>query len=1099
MSTEDRSYADVLDNRKFYVRDRANELAEGAEVVKIAVGYFYIGGFDILRENLQDAESIQLMIGRETNAETKDELVRGFEQDLDELEEDEHTEEGVKRLYELIREDRVDVHIYTQSRFHPKLYLFNYGSGSTFPGAAIVGSSNLSPSGLTGNVELNIEKRDSPTLEYLNDWFDELWEEESQEFKAELLRVIEQSKFGDSVTESEPNDVPDNAVSPYTATKLYIYEQFPEEIEKGILLEDVSGEYRDKLTEFQDDAVRAAEYILNKYNGVIVADSVGLGKSYIGGSLVHEYTNPRSSVLVITPKRLENMWKRLLKDEFPIQARKEFISFSQLSRLDPNEINRYREFDVILVDEAHRLRNQGTKRYDNIQAIGRQDKKYALLTATPIQNSVTDLNNLIKVFADDSDFDIELRGDDPSSIFKKYDKLSSLPELDEGEKRRLERLQEDIEKIIEEVLISRNREYILDNYENITIGGEAIKAPDRVPEMVSASDQDLQTLYRDLIEMVAGSDADSDSGLNLPYVGVERYGGGDDEELMLEYRNASALLIILLFKRLESSLAAFEESIDRLISREEAIRDIAEGRIDRPQDREAILDTFESMDNEGVLDDVDIDEVMDAVQRLGQDQRKAIVEDVSEDLVDLRDMRRMVRDKLRQGKADAKVEKLKDLLSGELQDDKVLIFTQYVPTAEYIFEELTGLDPDRQQMGEVIDAGRRAAYIHGGAFDESIVEQFAPEGQEVDVGLDEEEINVLIATDVLAVGQNLQDSRVVVNYDLRWNPMRMEQRIGRVDRITTSHDELLIYNFIPTSNLEDALGILDRIRTKIDDIASVFGKDAPILEETESIVNKNINIYDQLQEEDMDFKEEGLIGVTSKYDQLRNTVRAFCEEHGIGIEDLQQMQSLKDESRIAFYPAASEQGVAAVANLKFTSGREETRAVVIEDEAGFGGVDIGGQTRIFDIPIVEDDQLAIFQLIQSDDRTKHIGDVDTVTETNEVLEDAGTWNNKILDLSTTPSREISRIRDFCTHIDEDELSSDTVEKAREIDEKLDQYELSDYFENELDKIYRKRNRPGWGRKRTVKELYDKLQEFELAEPEEVSTATVPLTEQLGEK
>lgn len=1085
-------YSDILDNRNFEVEDRANYLAEGSDTVKIAVGYFYVSGFDLLKENLQDAEEIQLIIGRQTDAQTRDELVKGFREDLDKVEKNEETEQGVNRLYQLIHDDKVDVKIYTKSRFHPKMYLFNY-ENKKVSGSAIVGSSNLSPSGLTGNVELNVEKTDSPSIRYLNNWFDEIWEE-SDEFKEDLLKVIESSQFENSVT--KPEEKPKDLVSPYQATKLYIYEQFQREIEEGTLLETIEGDYEEKLTEFQNDAVRSARYTLNKYNGVILSDSVGLGKTYIGAPLIQEYAHPQSKVLIIAPKRLHDMWKRMLDNEFPVNAKKRFMSFAELSRLEPKQIQEARDFDIVLIDEAHRLRNSNTQRYDNIQNLGRKNKKYILLTATPIQNSVHDLDSIIKIFADDDDFQIDLL-EDPSDLFKMYNKLSQLDEISSEQEAKLDTVRKEIEKIMREVLISRTRDYIQDNYDDVKIGDREIKTPDRVPHLVTGADSDMEELYSKIIEKVAGKDSEDDGGLNLPYVGIGRYGELDGaEDFELEYRNASALLVILLFKRLESSLRAFESSVDSLIEREKAIRKIAKGEFDRSRDRENVLHYFDSMDDEGVLDDADIDEIQDAVDRLGQDQRMEIVQDVSEDLTALENIKELAQDYLTEEEQDAKVEKLRDLIKNDLADEKVLIFTQYIPTAEYLFEKLT--DNSTGTTGRIEGDGRKVGYLHGDNFNKKLVEQFSPESNERELGLGDDEIDVLIATDVLSVGQNLQDSRVVVNFDLHWNPMNMEQRIGRIDRITTKHDELLIYNFIPTKELEDSLGILDRIRRKIKDISSTLGHEAPILEETEELVEKNMIIYDKLEEGE--FSEDGgFPAVTSKYDRFRNTVREFCEENDIDIEELQHTENITDKERIAFHTVndAEADSYLGLTNLQYTSNREETKALIVKGKMGASQVEIGGKTALFDIPKLEDDELEIFRMIKSTETEKQVGDVEKIREIQEeVLKPESNWNNQLLNLDSTPSKEINKIKQFCeTAGEEERYPEESQEKAEEILETIEQYEISDYYENELYKTYKRRNTLGG--KKVIDIIHSRLMDFELSEPEKVDEVNVNLTESLN--
>jgi len=494
-------YSDVLDNREYDVAERANALATEAETVRIAVGYFYLGGFDLLKKKLRRAERVELLIGTDSDQRTIDELERGFADDLDEYDRAE-AQEGINRLYELVQEDKVDVRVYDDSRFHPKLYLFEHPAGSPDLGRAIIGSSNLSASGLRGNVELNVEKKDNNTIRYLGEGFEEIWEEAS-EFDTELMSAeIEKSQFGDDLPDP-PNGggttvAEVETISPYEATKRFIVEQFSRDIREGTLLQDITGDYEEQLTAFQQDAFRAARRPLEKYNGVVLADSVGLGKSYIGAPLVQEYTSSRDDVLIIAPNRLERMWMRDLLDadtgEFPTTAEKTFMSFNKLSRLSEKEIQRLRGVDLILVDEAHNLRNTGTQRYDKLQSIGRKGKKFVMLTATPIHNSVRDVDNLIKVFADDDDFDIELKGRSPSEIFKQYDRLSSEENKSARTQSQLSDLEELIESIMREVIISRDRKYVLENYDEITIGDRAISVPDRKPRLITPDDPRLDEL-----------------------------------------------------------------------------------------------------------------------------------------------------------------------------------------------------------------------------------------------------------------------------------------------------------------------------------------------------------------------------------------------------------------------------------------------------------------------------------------------------------------------------------------------------------------------------------------------------------------------------
>ena len=1106
-------YSDVLDNREYDVAERANALSPEAQTVRIAVGYFYLGGFDLLKENLRRAERIEILIGTDTDQRTIDELERGFAADLEKYDRSE-AQEGINRLYALIQEDKVDVRVYDDSRFHPKLYLFEHPAGSPDLGKAIIGSSNLSASGLRGNVELNVEKKDNNTIRYLGEWFDEIWEEASEFDKDLMSAEIEKSQFGDDLpgpTKGGASVAEVETISPYEATKRFIVEQFSRDVREGTLLQDITGDYEEQLTAFQQDAFRAARRPLEKYNGVVLADSVGLGKSYIGAPLVQDYTSSRDEVLVIAPKRLKRMWMRDLLDadtgEFPSTAEKTFISFNKLSRLSEKEIQRLRGFDLVLIDEAHTLRNTGTQRYDKLQSIGRQGKKFVMLTATPIHNSVRDVDNLIKVFADDDDFDIELRGMSPSEIFRQYDRLSSEEDHSADDRGRLSTLEELIESILREVVISRDRRYILDNYDDITINGRTISVPDRVPRLITPDDPRLDELYSDIVDAVIGPEGADDGGLNIPYVSSDRYDadGDEEEELIIEYQNASILMLINLLKRLESSLAAFEVSVERLMNRERITRHIATGELEDAEARRDAVDQIRGTFEEGFAKDVDFEDVAEAIDRVGPSKREEIVKDIDEDLRTLEELKREAQRALQteeDGRTkDAKAERLKTLINRELSGEKVLIFSQYVPTVTHLFEQLTEENPAHTNVATL---GREpgnptVGYVHGGGgFDTRIVERFAPEAQDADVGPDEE-IDILLATDVLAVGQNLQDARVLVNYDLHWNPMKMEQRIGRIDRITTRHDELWVYNFAPTGDLRRQLGLIERIEEKIQDIAATFGHAAPILDSAEDQIHKTLITYERLDEDGSEFGDERLEGIGSKYDDLRNAVKAFCEENDVEISELQETLSAveaRSESQYFALPEG-EDGYATLTYIEHSSGQSEWRTTIFDSEQ-LTSTTISGQAIFTQFPRLETDEIRVFETISSPDGTRHTipeDDYEALTSFTAELENPSTWQNDILSRQSGVSDVIVDIEQLCRNVAE--TDEEVSAEAEEIVGLLGKHEMSDWAENQLRTIHRRRQR--YGTKGTIRRLHHKLtEEIELVIPETVTEAEVAIAGVLGE-
>lgn len=1132
-------YSEILDNREYTVEDRANQLAEGAETVRIAVGYFFIGGFELLAEDIEDADTVQILIGHETNAETIDQLKQILSNDLKEFDPDE-AREGVKKFYKLSQMDEVEVKVYNKesARFHPKLYLYRYPEDSPIKslGSAIVGSSNLSASGLTGNIELNVEKRDSNSIRYLDSWFGDLWDE-ADPFSPELMKeIFRNSQFKDAVEEAdrerrdhetkerEPLNEAE-IISPYEATKRFIIEQFPTEVDEGNLLEDISGEYDEKLPEFQQDAVRAARQPLEKYNGVILADSVGLGKSYIGAPLIQEGTTEQDQVLVIGPNRLEDMWMREMfgeysstqKPEFDLRADATYISFSKLSRLSEKEIQRFRSYDYVLIDEAHKLRNRGTKRYAKLQAIGRQAKKFVCLTATPVQNSVRDVDNLIKVFADDDDFDIELV-DPPSDIFREYDRLSSQSddELTTEDRRRLGVLQDQIEKVMREVMISRDRDFIIDTYgDDITVGDRPIKVPERTPTKVTPNDPSLEDLYHDLVTVVAGAlDDENDTGLNLPYLVAERYDRDfdDEEELTLEYQSTAMLIAINLLKRLESSIAAFEASLSTLIDRERATRTIATGDFDDAHNRRQAIEYLEDT-LEAFQGDIEINEVIDAIEAMDEQDRKQLIQDIDDDLEQLRQLQkraqRVLADDSRGGitdaKNDAKAATLKEKLQRELSSEKVLLFSQFVPTVEHIFEEITGQDPEHRQVASLIgDEETTVAFVHGNTYDDRLIDRFAPQGRNPDEAVTtDDEIDILLSTDVIGEGQNLQDARCLVNYDLHWNPMKMEQRIGRIDRITTHHDELYIYNFVPIGDLRKHLGLLERLETKIQRIADSVGHSAPIIDSAEERVQKSFTIYENLDE--ADFSDSQFEGIGSKYDDIRRRIQRFCEKHNVSINELRETKadSAGIESVQYFVNhTAGESAYMALTRLWYSTGRSEWRTTFF-NKSGLATVTLGEQTKFQNHPRKGNGEVSIFETIASNDDTRHNFPADEKEKINTFAADIDsreTWESEILSRSTRTTPTIQKMEKFCQRVAEDESYGEkTTKKAQAILDELscdsvtgvEKMEMSDYAEQELERIYRKRNRYGY--KGVIDRLHQKLtEEIELVPPERVTEANAVL-------
>lgn len=1027
----------IYDNNGVDVGSVINQFLVGSNSVKIGVGYFFMSGFDVLVDNLEEVDDVQLIIGSDTSGSTKEAIEKCLNENVT------HADgERVRRFYQFVNSDYVSVRVYDEKMFHPKIYIFEQGDDVT----GIVGSSNLSHGGLEDNVELNVEVDSQERAEYLRDWFDERWDESSCVDVDVLNDVLEENEdvFSDSFSVCSPLDV----------TVDYVYSQFSDEIDDGVLFDDIESDYEEVLATFQNDAVRASRRPIEKYGGVLLSDSVGLGKSYIGGALVKEYVEPGDTVLVVTPLRLEEMWcDEIFMDEdkfkLPSSVNIEYLSYHDLSRVDESGKMFY-DVDIVLIDEAHKLRNTSSKRHKNMQYIGNDMTKFVLLTATPINNSIKDMRNIVQLFANSSDFSGVLGGQTLSFVFNTYHKLSSKDVLSNSDRERLDSVRDDIQSVMEEVVISRDRSYIEENYDDVSIGDQEIKVPDRITKQVSLGDSDVGNVYDAVVDMIFG---DSDR-LNIPYVSMERYGEIDSKEEELnektKFYGTTSLMLINLLKRLESSFEAFKKSIDNLIEQEEKLKQLV-------KNKQAIEAGDESVGVYDGIDTIDFDEIEEVVSNLTDEQRERVILDIEEDLKDLNDIRDEAFIAFHQFDAyesnDTKANKLKHIINNKVSSgEKVVVFTQFTNTLDRLFEVICSNKDNEEQLG-VMENNQNVsvAKIYGGdGFDKRLIERFAPIAQDVDDVENSDEIDVLLATDVIGAGQNLQDCSVIVNYDLRWNPMMMEQRIGRIDRITTNHDELHIYNFIPSGELSDRLNLLDTLQNKIKEISDTFGHSSPIINSAEERIQKSIISTKEMQDGEYN-SVDSVDNIQSTYESFRSSVRHFCETKNITINKLQQNNI--DETTLFTLPETNG-NIFLLVNITYNNKENEWVPVVFNDVAQST---LFGEVSIKHIEKESVDIEEIFNTISSSDKTVYPLNTDERKELEfivEKLSDTETW---VTHMEHDEENKIDEIKEWCNVISN---KVENTELAKENYKLLSKNRIGDWGKKELNKLYRMRNQNG---------------------------------------
>ncbi|HJT55392.1 MAG TPA: helicase-related protein, partial [Ktedonobacteraceae bacterium] len=648
--------------------------------------------------------------------------------------------------------------------------------------------------------------------------------------------------------------------TPYQVYMKAIFEYFRDDLDNGA---ESAASVRSavELSEFQEDAVKKARKILASYDGVMVADSVGLGKTWIGKKLLEDYAyHMRYKALVICPASLQKMWHDELMGA-GIAVR--IITQEALGR-DEFDISEVQDADIILVDESHNFRNRNAQRYENLERIlaannrcgkaSGERKKLILLTATPINNNVFDLYNQVNLFTggDRSYFAAAGIGD-----LYRYFQVA----------RRANQQQESgiaLFNLLEEVVIRRTRPFIKEAYPNATIKGQPISWPERKLKTIR---YDLEATYGGIYDKLVNRI----EGLKLAPYRLETYKKQGVKRDQFEEGREEALAGIFksrYLKRFESSVDAFRISIRRALEFLETFESyILEGKVMNSTGFQKAMRFLASEDEEDDATPTSRSDQLDA-----NTQARQFIETLPTLDAELYDLKWLHNDLRKDGNAlrevwhdiesitparDAKLEKLKSLLAGELKGQKVLIFTYYKDTARYLYRQLCSDDPatvlwrasagepNIRRMDSGADARERA----------KLVAQFAPRANnKPEIAGSDSEIDILISTDVLSEGQNLQDCGVLINYDLHWNPTRMVQRAGRIDRIGTSFDALWALNMFPDEGLEKLLGLVESLSRKIASIDRSGFLDASVLGEI--VHPQNFNTLRRIEEEDGKVVEE---------------------------------------------------------------------------------------------------------------------------------------------------------------------------------------------------------------------------------------------------
>lgn len=866
---------DIIDNRQERLVDHINRILDSSNAAHFAVGYFFLSGLTAISDKLSRIKELRLLIGNTTNRETLEQLAEGYHRlemvadaaeaqrypkrsDIRQMSAEttgsirtgmelmDQTNEGeslVKSLVHMIEEKRLKVRVYTRGRLHAKAYIFDYGtvydhSGKPVDrhekGIAVVGSSNLTLAGVTHNTELNVIVQGNDNHDELVRWFDDLWNE-AQDFDETLMQEMKASW---AVAPVRPYDI-------YMKT---LYVLVKDRIEGGedqdVLWDD---EITRRLADFQRVAVKQAVQIIRDYGGAFVSDVVGLGKSYIGAAIVKHFERvEHARPLIICPATLVEMWERY-NEVYQLNAR--ILSMGYLRERDdrPAQFLKeeviYRDRNFLLVDESHNFRYADTQRYKMVEAFLETGKKCCFITATPRNKSAWDVYYQMKLFHQDDKTELPI---DPPNL-KEYFRL-----IEKGEKN--------LPDLLSNLLIRRTRNHILRwygydsethrqidpshfrDYQDgrrrayVMVAGKHQFFPKRELETIEYSiEETYQGLYHELRGYLGKASRKGQpvkpppNELTYARYGLWHYVVKDKQKkepyasLHRAGSNLRGLIRVLLFKRFESSVHAFQETVRRLLTvHKRFLEALSQGFIPAGEDAQTIL--YEPNQDEE-------QDLMDALRDVSDKYSIAdfdlprLKEHIAHDIWILEKLLTRI-DPITPDQ-DAKLQTLiKKLTEKPLKDGKRLIFTQYADTARYLFQNLNP-GGARQDIDVIFSGDKSKARVVG---------RFAPRANpEYRFTTGEKELMMVVATDVLAEGLNLQDCDKIVNYDLHWNPVRLIQRFGRIDRIGSEHDVVYGFNFLPETGIERNLGLRQKLRNRIQEIHDTIGEDAAILDRSEQL------------------------------------------------------------------------------------------------------------------------------------------------------------------------------------------------------------------------------------------------------------------------
>ena len=733
-----------------------------------------------------------------SHAEVKEQFEQSVTEEVENSEDKPEVEDGVLKFIEWLKSRKLEIRAYPTENIHAKLYIMTFVEGDRDVGRVITGSSNFTQAGLSDNFEFNVELKTRADYEFALQKFNELWKD-AVDVREQYIDTIQIKTWLN------------NTITPYELYLKFLYEYFKDELSQAdeVFLKYLPQEF--KKLEYQKQAVLNAKKVLLEYGGVFVSDVVGLGKTYISAMLAGQLDG--RTLVIAPPVLLERSnpgsWTNVFSD-FRVPA-----DFESLGKLDDLLDRGTEKYTNIIIDEAHRFRTETTVTYEKLAEICR-GKRVVLVTATPYNNAPKDILSLLKLFQKAKKSTIPNLPDMEgffNGLDKKLKKLDRQKDYAKYINTVKENARELREKVLKYLMVRRTRTEI-EKYFYEDIKSQNLKFPDvekPVPLFYELNDREDE-IFNNTIELIAHKFK------YARYMPMLYYEGKISQPEELSQKNMGKFMKILLVKRLESSFFAFKNSVDRFLrSYEMFIKELDNGNVYvSKKHTNKIFELLESDDDE-------------AVQRLideGKAERYASVEfreGFRDDLQHDHDILLEVKKLWHHINRDPKLLKFLEELSTNavLKENHLIIFTESKETANYLFKNINQQYPDKVLCftGDSGEATR-----------DKVIENFDARARHP-----KEDYRILVSTEVLAEGVNLHRSNTVINYDIPWNPTRMMQRVGRVNRVDTLFDTIHTFNFFPTKQSNDQIKLKEAAEAKINAFLTLLGGDAELLTEGEPI------------------------------------------------------------------------------------------------------------------------------------------------------------------------------------------------------------------------------------------------------------------------